>query len=144
MIDNTKVLYFNSIVSEVGSLVPLEFLRQIPFVAKRIYYIYGVPGNVIRGFHSHRLLKQVLICIHGRVKIKVKTPYSEDVVELNKPNIGLYIGHMVWREMYDFSEDAVLIVLASEYYSEDDYIRDYGSYTKEAIEYFKNKGEKYK
>lgn len=136
MVINTKLLGFNTISSPLGNLVPLETLEQIPFKVKRVYYIYGVPNDVTRGFHSHRLLEQVLICMHGTVKIRVKTPVSEEVIALEKPNVGLYIGHMVWREMFDFSEDAVLVVLASEHYTEDDYIRDYGRYEQEAIKYF--------
>lgn len=136
MVENTKIINFKAISSNLGSLVPLETLKQIPFNVKRVYYIYGVPADVTRGFHSHRLLEQVLICIHGNVKIRVKTPYNEEIIKLIKPNEGLYIGHMVWREMFDFSEDAVLVVLASEYYSEDDYIRDYNAYENEALKYF--------
>lgn len=136
MVSNTRIIDFNTISSQVGNLVPLETLNQIPFCVKRVYYIYGVPNNVTRGFHSHRLLEQVLICMHGNVKIRVKTPIEEQIIILDKPNIGLYIGHMVWREMFDFSDDAVLVVLASEHYTEDDYIRDYSKYENEALEYF--------
>ena len=68
----------------------------------------------------------MLICLHGSVRIKVKTPHEEQIVLLDDPTKGLYIGHMIWREMFDFSNDAVLMVLASEHYDEADYIRDYG------------------
>lgn len=137
MIKNTSLILFKTISSKLGNLIPVEALKEVPFNIKRIYYIYGVPNGVTRGFHSHRNLEQVLICVHGKVNIRVKTPYQEEIIVLDNPNIGLYIGHMVWREMFSFSNDAVLVVLASEYYTEQDYIRDIDLYKKEAIEYFK-------
>lgn len=115
-----------------GKLVALEENSLIPFNIKRVYYIYGVEKNVRRGFHSHKRLQQVLICVHGSVKILLKTPDEEEIVTLNKANEGLYIGPNIWREMYDFSEDAVLLVLASDHYKETDYIRRYDEY----LEYY--------
>ncbi|QHI72060.1 sugar 3,4-ketoisomerase [Aminipila terrae] len=136
MVCNCKVINFSKMGSDMGFLVPVEAEKDIPFKIKRIYYISDVPNDVTRGFHSHRYLEQVLICVSGSVKILVNTPFEEEVVELNQSDKGLYIGHMVWREMFEFSEDAVLLVLASEYYSEDDYIRDYNDYKNEAVKYF--------
>ncbi len=124
-----------------GDLVPLEQQKNIPFDIKRIYYIYNVPENMRRGFHSHYDLEQMLICVKGQVKILTKTPFEEKITLLDSPEKGLYIGPMIWREMYDFSADAVLLVLASELYKPSDYIRDYDLYEKEAKDYFK-KGEK--
>lgn len=124
---------------DLGQLNAIEAEKDIPFPVRRVYYITGVPEGVRRGFHSHRQLEQVLLCVQGSVKIEVKTPFSSEIVELNNPSEGLYIGHMVWREMYDFSEGAVLLVLASEHYTEEDYIRDYASYEQEAIKYFHEK-----
>ncbi len=123
-----------------GSLTAVECGKDIPFDVKRVYYIYDAPEGVRRGFHSHLDLHQILICVHGSVKVLTKTPYEEQITELSQPNQGLYIGPMIWREMYDFSEGAVLLVLASELYDESDYIRDYGRYEKIATEFF-NKGE---
>ena len=94
-----------------------------------------------RGFHSHYDLEQMLICVKGQVNILTKTPFEEKITLLDSPENGLYIGPMIWREMYDFSADAVLLVLASELYKPSDYIRDYDLYEKEAKDYFK-KGEK--
>ena len=119
-----------------GSLTAIEGAVDIPFDVKRVYYIYDVPNEVRRGFHSHVDLHQVLICVHGSVKILTKTPFEEQVIELSRPNKGLYIGPMIWREMYDFSEGAVLLVLASEHYTEDDYIRDYAKYKEMALSFF--------
>ena len=113
-----------------GKLVALEGNGEIPFNIRRIYYIYGVEQGVRRGYHSHKKLQQILICVHGSVKILLKTPKKEEIVTLDKANEGLYIGPNVWREMYDFSEDAVLLVLASAHYNENDYIRDYDDYVK--------------
>lgn len=142
MICNTKLIEFKDIVNTknskkyMGHLVPIEVGTDIPFVVNRIYYITDVPQNETRGYHSHNDLEQVLICLHGSVTIKVNTPYEEEHVVLDKVNKGLYIGPMVWREMYNFSEGAVLLVLASKHYDEDDYIRDYAEYYQIAEAYF--------
>lgn len=114
-----------------GKLTPIEANKDIPFDIKRVYYIYGVKNDVTRGFHAHKNLKQMLICVSGRVKIKTRTIKEEKVFQLDNPNIGLYLEGMIWREMYEFSPNAVLLVLASEYYDENDYIRDYNNYIKE-------------
>lgn len=113
-----------------GKLVALEGNGDIPFHIRRVYYIYGVENGVRRGFHSHKKLQQILICVHGSVKILLKTPKKEEIVTLDKANEGLYIGPNIWREMYDFSSDAVLLVLASAHYNENDYIRNYDDYVK--------------
>lgn len=134
---NTWMIDFKDIGDvDAGYLTPIEAMRDIPFEIKRIYCITRVPGEVARGFHSHRRLEQALICLSGSVNIRLKNPYEENVVTLDSPAKGLYVGHMVWREMFDFSEHAVLLVLASEYYGEDDYIRNYSEYLKEAESYF--------
>jgi len=136
MITNTSIIDFPVYFDNYGSLVAIEALSNVPFKIKRVYYIFGVEENVRRGFHSHRDLDQALICVHGNVKILIKTPFEEETILLNNPCKGLYIGPMVWREMYDFSPDAVLLVLASDHYKVSDYIRDYNVYEKEAILYF--------
>jgi len=122
-----------------GKLIALEQHDEIPFSIKRVYYIFDVDGEIRRGFHSHIDLQQMLICVHGSVKILTKTPYEEETVELNDPSQGLYIGPMVWREMYDFTPGAVLLVLASMHYDESDYIRDYQNYVLLAKDYFRQK-----
>ena len=138
MVANTHLLKFGCHYDKYGCLVPIEAeIQEVPFMFKRIYYIYNVENGVRRGFHSHVNLEQDLICVSGSVKILVKTPNEEDNILLNDPKTGLYIGPMVWREMYDFSPDAVLLVLASEHYDINDYIRDYSVYEKMAIDYFK-------
>jgi dTDP-4-dehydrorhamnose 3,5-epimerase-like enzyme len=123
---------FTNITGKYGDLTPIEELVDIPFDIKRIYYITKVPTDITRGFHAHRKLHQVLICVNGSVKIKVKNPKEEADYLLNNSSVGLYIGPYVWREMYDFTEGAVLLVLASDYYNENDYIRNIDFYMQEA------------
>ncbi len=132
MVRNTSMMKLKVFTDQWGHLVPVEENHTIPFDIKRVYYIYHVEKGVRRGFHSHRELQQALICVHGEVKILTKTPEEELTICLNNPSEALLIGPMVWREMYDFSDDAVLLVLASEPYDESDYIRDYSVYEKEA------------
>lgn len=112
-----------------GMLVALEEYNDIPFEIKRVYYMYDTGTDVHRGFHAHKNLKQILICIHGSCKILLDNGKGEKkVVSLEKPYEGLYISNDMWREMYDFSSDAVLLVLASETYHEEDYIRNYNDF----------------
>lgn len=113
-----------------GQLVALEERKDIPFDIKRIYYIYDTLAGVRRGFHAHRNLQQILICVHGSCKIHLDNGFETEEVLLDKPTEGLYISNNMWREMYDFSPDAVLLVLASEHYDESDYIRNYDTFLK--------------
>lgn len=108
-----------------GQLVALEEGKEIPFNIKRVYYMYDTVNGVVRGKHAHKSLEQILICIHGSCKVLLDDGQEKKVVPLENPCEGLYVSNNIWREMYDFSEDAVLMVLASELYDEDDYIRDY-------------------
>lgn len=114
----------------IGYLIALEENKNIPFDIKRVYYTYGVPTKQKRGFHAHKSLEQVLICVSGSVKVKCFNGKEEKIYLLDKPNEGLYIGPIVWREIYDYSENTVLMVLASELYDEDDYIRNYDEFVK--------------
>lgn len=134
---NCKMIDMPAFAGEYGQLNAIEGGHNVPFKIQRVYYITKVPKNVMRGFHSHRALEQVLLCVNGSVKIRLKTPSQEEVVELNDPSKGLYIGYMVWREMFDFTKGAVLLVLASQHYTETDYIRDYAQYLQESRKYFK-------
>lgn len=113
-----------------GQLVALEELKDIPFKIKRVYYMYDTGAGVRRGFHAHKSLEQILICIHGSCKILMDNGEEKKIVPLEKPYEGLYISNNIWREMFDFSPDAVLMVLASDYYKEEDYIRDYDEFLK--------------
>ncbi len=133
---NCGLLKFLDIEDDKGNLTPIESKTDIPFDIKRIYYISNVKEDAIRGFHAHRKLHQVLVCVKGSVKIKTVTPKDEKMYILDNACVGLYIGTYIWREMFDFSEDAVLLVLASEHYDENDYIRNIDLYMQEAKKRF--------
>ncbi len=111
-----------------GQLVAVEQLKDLPFEIRRVYYIYDTLEGVRRGFHAHLNLEQILVCVKGSCKIHLDDGTDTAEVVLDKPYEGLYIANNMWREMYDFSPDAVLLVLASEYYDEADYIRDYDKF----------------
>ncbi len=125
---DTKWIDFQKHGDDRGSLVVAEYEKEIPFLVKRIYYIYGVDDDKRRGFHSHKNLRQVYIAIHGSVKVMLDDGERQETVLLDNPAQGLYIGHNVWREIFDFSNDAVLLVLASEKFSESDYIRNHDEF----------------
>lgn len=115
---------------ERGQLIALEEQKDIPFSIKRVYYMYDTGEGVVRGHHAHKSLEQILVCVHGSCKIRLDNGREKKVVALEKPYEGLYVSSAMWREMYDFSSDAVLMVFASELYDEDDYIRDYEEFLK--------------
>ena len=121
---------FKSHGDERGQLIALEEMKNIPFVIKRVYYMYDTGEGVRRGYHAHKSLEQILICIHGSCKILLDNGTEKKVVPLEKPYEGLYVSNNMWREMYDFSPDAVLLVLASDFYDESDYIRNYDEFLK--------------
>lgn len=121
-----------------GQLVALEEHKDIPFGIKRVYYMFDTGECVRRGFHAHKSLKQILICIHGTCKILLDNAKEKKIVSLEKPYEGLYIENDIWREMFDFSPDAVLIVLASDFYNEEDYIRNYDEF----LQFVQDKNQK--
>lgn len=108
-----------------GSLVALEADITVPFTIKRVYYIFNTKQGIARGFHAHKNLKQIAVCVTGKCRIIFDDGKSREEVWLKSPTKGIYIDSLVWREMHDFSKDCVLLVLASEHYDEADYIRDY-------------------
>lgn len=113
-----------------GHLVALEEYNDIPFTIKRVYYMYDTKTGIRRGYHAHKSLEQILVCIHGSCKVLLDNGREKKIVYLEKPYEGLYIPNNIWREMYDFENDAVLMVFASEVYDENDYIRDYETFLK--------------
>ncbi len=121
---------FSSHGDDRGQLIALEGKRDIPFDIKRVYYIYNTAKGVRRGYHAHKRLEQILICVSGSCKILLDNGFETEEVLLDDPTVGLYISNNMWREMYDFSSDAVLLVLASELYDEKDYIREYQEFIK--------------
>lgn len=131
-IDNKyKILEFPELGDERGNLVVIEGGIQIPFDIQRIFYIYGSDDTVVRGQHANRQSEFVLINVSGTSKVRVDDGYEERIIELNKPKMGIYLDKMVWKDMYDFSPDSVLIVLANTHYDGSEYIRDYDEYLKE-------------
>ena len=115
---------------ERGQLVAIEALKDLPFEFKRVYYIYDTKDGVRRGFHAHYDLEQILICVSGSCKIHLDNGFETEEVLLDKPYEGLYIANNMWREMYDFTEGAVLLVIASRPYEESDYVRNYNDFIK--------------
>lgn len=119
-----------------GQLIPLEGKSEVvPFDVKRVYCIFDTTPGTVRGNHAHKTLKQILICVSGACTIVCEMPDgTRSEHRLDWPTKGLLIEGLVWREMKDFSKDAVLLVLASEHYNPDDYIRDYAAFKKAARE----------
>ncbi|WP_267414601.1 MULTISPECIES: FdtA/QdtA family cupin domain-containing protein [unclassified Sphingomonas] len=112
-----------------GSLIALEQGDALPTIA-RVYYIYGTNGGASRGFHAHRLLEQLAVCVAGSCTIVVDDGVNRADVRLDRPDLGLSISRMIWREMHDFSPDCVLMVLASRHYEPVDYIWSYDEFVR--------------
>lgn len=120
-----KLIQLQKHGDERGSLIALEETTNIPFQIKRVYYIFQTKENVRRGFHAHKKLKQVAIAVKGSCRFLLDDGNERVEVLLDNPAQGLLIESVIWREMYDFSDDCVLMVLADDFYNESDYIRDY-------------------
>ena len=129
--DKVKLLRFGDLGDERGSLIVVEGERDVPFAIQRVFYIYGSDSSVIRGQHANRDSEFVLINVSGSSKVRVDNGFEEAIIELNRPRMGLYLPTMIWKDMYDFSEDSVLLVLANTHYDGNEYIRDYDEYLKE-------------
>lgn len=126
-----KIIQFQSHGDDRGSLVSIEQKKNIPFDIKRVYYLFSTKEGVRRGFHAHKKLKQLAIVLKGSCRFLLDDGSEKIEVLLDNPAQGLYIDSLLWREMYDFSEDCVLMVLADSIYDEADYIRDYDEFLKE-------------
>lgn len=122
------LLHFEVKGDKEGKLISLEENKNIPFDIKRVYYIYDTRSDVVRGNHAHKNLRQVIVALHGSCTFLLDDGTQKKTITLHSPDTGLYIGRNLWREMYDFSPDCVLIVMASEYYDENEYIRDYPTF----------------
>ncbi|MCC4816399.1 FdtA/QdtA family cupin domain-containing protein [Vibrio lentus] len=123
-----KLIQFQSHGDERGSLVSLEQNKNIPFDIKRVYYLFDTENNVRRGFHAHKKLKQLAVIVKGSCRFLLDDGSEKIELLLDNPAQGLFIESFVWREMFDFSEDCVLMVLADSVYDEDDYIRNYDEF----------------
>lgn len=126
-----ELLNFQIKGDDRGSLIALENGHNLPFDVKRVYYIFGTKEGTVRGKHAHKVLKQVLVAVSGSVEIYCEYGDKKELYTLDRPDQGLLIDGLVWREMLHFSPDTVLMVLADSYYTEADYIRDYESFIKE-------------
>ena len=127
-----KLIEFVDLGDERGNLVVIEGEgMDIPFDIKRVFYIYGSDKDVVRGQHANRETEFLLVNVAGTSKVRVDNGKESAVVELNKPRMGLYIPAMLWKDMYDFSEDSILLVLASRHYDGAEYIRNYDDYIEE-------------
>lgn len=127
-----RILEFGEFGDERGNLVVAEGSgMDIPFDIRRVFYMYGSDAEVVRGQHANRRSEFVLINVSGTSKVRVDNGYETEVIELNRPRMGLYIETMVWKDMYDFSPDSVLLVLANTHYDGTEYIRDYETFLKE-------------
>lgn len=131
LIDQCRILYFQELGDERGHLVVAEGMKEIPFEIKRVFYIYGSNSSVVRGQHANRESEFVLINVAGTSKVKVTDGKQERIIELNKPNMGVYIPKMIWKDMYDFSKNSVLLVLANTHYDHIEYIREFQEYINE-------------
>ena len=131
-LSGVQMLEFPQHGDERGHLVVVEGLKDIPFDIKRMFYIYGSDTNVVRGRHANRKSEFVLINVAGQSKVRVDDGRgNEAVFSINRPHTGLYLPRMIWKDMYDFSPDSVLLVLSNEAYDPDEYIRDYDAFVQE-------------
>ncbi len=126
-----REIFFNELGDERGYLVVAESNKDVPFDIKRIFYMFGSARDVVRGQHANRKSEFVLINVKGTSKVLIDDGKEKNIVILDKPHKGVYLNKMIWKDMYDFSDDSILLVLSSEYYDSKEYIRDYQEYLRE-------------
>lgn len=124
---NIELIDIPKIINKEGNIAVLEN-GVVPFEVKRVYYLYDIPSTAKRGGHAHKKLNQLLIAISGSFDVVLKDGKERQVITMNKPDKGLLISNNIWRELENFSSGAVCLVLASEVYKEEDYIRNYKSF----------------
>lgn len=127
-ISDCVVIDFPKITDPRGNLTFIEGARHIPFEIKRVFYIYDVPGGVWRGAHAHKDVEQILIAASGSFDVVLNDGKEKKRIHLNRPFKGLYIPPLIWREMDNFSSGSLCLALASDFYSENDYYRDYDEF----------------
>jgi|TARA_B100001093_G_scaffold424870_1_gene418170 dTDP-4-dehydrorhamnose 3,5-epimerase-like enzyme len=127
-IKKCKIIELPLLNDDRGDLTFIENNKHIPFSIKRIYYLYNNHLNLIRGRHAHKNLHQLFIAISGSFDVFLNDGKEDTSFKLDKKNVGLYVPKMIWRELKNFSQDSVCLVLASDLYKEDDYIRDYDKF----------------
>ena len=131
-LSGVRMLEFPQHGDERGHLVVVEGMKDIPFEIKRMFYIYGSDANVVRGCHANRKSEFVFINVAGQSKVRIDDGKGNQAVfSITRPHTGLYMPSMIWKEMYDFSADSVLLVLSNEAYAPGEYIRDYDAFLQE-------------
>lgn len=120
-----KLIRFQEFIDSRGILNVLEFENEFDFLIRRVYYMYGVTDGESRGFHGHRNLKQLIVCINGTVDLLIDDGKKSTTISLKNRNEGVLIDYPAWRELHNFTEETILLVFASEVYDQDDYITDY-------------------
>ena len=132
MIESCKIIQLPKISDPRGNLTFVESGRHIPFDIRRVYYLYDVPGGSERGGHAHKALFQLIIAISGSFDIHLDDSFEKKSIHMNRSYQGLFVCPMIWREIDNFSSGAVCMVLASDYYDEQDYYRDYDKFVDDA------------
>lgn len=125
---NCNVIELSKIHNRAGNITPVHGGVEVPFDIKRIYYLYDVPSGETRGGHAHKQLQQLIVAASGSFDVLLDDGRNKKIVTLNRPNFGLYVTPLIWRELINFSSGAVLLVLASMPYEEEEYIRDYDQF----------------
>lgn len=125
---NFKLFDLKNYGDERGALIPIEVGNNSPFEVKRIFYIYDTKPGVARGCHANKNSEFIMIMISGSCKVKIKDGKTTEIINLNSPKQALYMDKMLWKEMYDFSYNAILLVLSNEHYNENEYIRNYDEF----------------
>lgn len=113
---------------ERGSLIALDKMSGLPFDIKRVYYVSNTMPSAVRGFHAHKKLHQVAVCVSGSCRMVLDDAVNRESFIMNSSSLGIDLPPMLWHEMHDFSDDCILLVVASDYYDEEDYIRDYNQF----------------
>lgn len=130
-----NIIHFAKINNRAGNLTPIQNDIDVPFAIKRVYYLYDVPGGESRGAHAHKNLEQVIIAASGGFDVTIDDGKNKKTISLNRSYMGLYLKPGMWRELHNFSSGAICLVLASDIYRADDYLRDYNEF----ISYKKNR-----
>lgn len=133
MIEICRIIDLPRVNDPRGNLTFVESGRHIPFEIRRVYYLYDVPGGAERGGHAHKALHQLIIAMSGSFDIHLDDGYSKKTVQMNRSFYGLYVCPMIWRQIVNFSSGAVCMVLASDYYDELDYYREYDEFSSDAM-----------
>jgi dTDP-4-dehydrorhamnose 3,5-epimerase-like enzyme len=131
-VNNCQQIELNQIVDEKDGVLSIaEQNKEIPFSIKRVYYIYGLKSiDAVRGLHAHKKLEQAIFCINGSFKFMADDGKEKQYFFIDNPNQGIFIGKELWHTMFEFSKDCIILVFASDYYNESDYIRDYDAFKK--------------